>query len=54
MIITPESRLVAAGLELPKVAAALGNYEPYSIVGSQLMTSGQFPYLEGELQPEFR
>ena len=50
MMNTPESRLVAAGLELPEVAAALGNYEPYSIVGSQLMTSGQFPYLQGKLK----
>ena len=44
MMITPESRLVAAGLELPEVAAALGNYEPYSIVGRQVMTLGQFSF----------
>lgn len=46
---TPETRLAEAGIALPEVANALGHYEPYVIVGSQLMTSGQFPYLNGEL-----
>lgn len=46
---TPETRLAEAGITLPEVANALGHYEPYVIVGSQLMTSGQFPYLNGEL-----
>jgi enamine deaminase RidA (YjgF/YER057c/UK114 family) len=50
MMITPESRLMTAGVALPQVARGLGNYEPYSIVGNQLMTSGQFPYLKGVLQ----
>lgn len=46
---TPEVRLAEARIILPEVANALGNYEPYVIVGSQLMTSGQFPYLNGVL-----
>ncbi|MPY25917.1 RidA family protein [Shewanella psychropiezotolerans] len=43
-------RIKRLGLTLPDVASALGNYEPYCIVGNTLMTSGQFPYLNGELQ----
>ncbi|MDQ7988333.1 MAG: Atu1372/SO_1960 family protein [Candidatus Dactylopiibacterium sp.] len=47
---TPEERLVALGLKLPVAAQALGNYEPWCIVGNLLMISGQFPWIDGELQ----
>lgn len=47
---TPELRLQAAGLHLPRPAPALGNYVPWSIVGNTLMTSGQFPWIDGQLQ----
>lgn len=45
---TPESRLSALGLELPKVAAAAANYVPYVISGSHLFIAGQIPFLNGE------
>ncbi|MEN0106919.1 MAG: Atu1372/SO_1960 family protein, partial [Pseudomonas sp.] len=47
---SPEQRLAAAGLSLPSPPAALGHYVPWAIVGNTLMTSGQFPWLDGELQ----
>ncbi|WP_248920114.1 Atu1372/SO_1960 family protein [Pseudomonas entomophila] len=50
MLDTPESRLQAVGLTLPSPAPALGNYGPWSIVGNTLMTSGQFPWVDGQLQ----
>lgn len=50
MLDTPESRLQVAGLTLPSPAPALGNYVPWSIVGNMLMTSGQFPWIDGQLQ----
>ncbi|MBN0979480.1 RidA family protein [Pseudomonas hygromyciniae] len=48
-MITPESRMQAAGISLPVPAPALGNYVPWSIVGNTLMTSGQFPWIDGRL-----
>lgn len=48
--ILPETRLAALGLTLPKPAPALGNYVPWCIVGNTFMTSGQFPWIDGELQ----
>nr|BFD42039.1 Atu1372/SO_1960 family protein [Pseudomonas sp. FFPRI_1] len=47
---TPEVRLQAAGLTLPTPAPALGNYVPWTIVGNTLMTSGQFPWIDGDLK----
>ena len=46
----PEARLKALGLELPPTAAAVGDYEPTVIVGSLLMTSGQLPWIAGDLK----
>jgi enamine deaminase RidA (YjgF/YER057c/UK114 family) len=45
---TPESRLAALKLELPKVAGAAANYVPYVISGSHLFIAGQIPFLNGE------
>jgi enamine deaminase RidA (YjgF/YER057c/UK114 family) len=38
---TPEDRLAALGIELPAPMAAVANYVPYVITGSQLFISGQ-------------
>lgn len=46
---TPEQRLLAAGLTLPTPAVALGNYVPWALVDNTVMTSGQFPWRDGEL-----
>ncbi|MGY4533193.1 enamine deaminase RidA (YjgF/YER057c/UK114 family) [Pseudomonas sp. TE3786] len=47
---TPAERLLSAGLTLPKPAPALGSYVPWTIVGNTVMTSGQFPWVDGQLQ----
>ncbi len=46
---TPAQRLLNAGLTLPIPAPALGNYVAWTIVGNTLMTSGQFPWIDGQL-----
>jgi len=46
---TPEERLAAEGIVLPRAPGPLGAYRPWVIVGSLLMTSGQFPWREGKL-----
>lgn len=38
---TPETRLKTLGIELPDAMAAVANYVPYVITGSQLLVSGQ-------------
>ena len=38
---TPESRLADLGIELPAPMAAVANYVPFVITGSQLFVSGQ-------------
>ena len=38
---TPEDRLAAFGIELPAPMAAVANYVPFVITGSQLFISGQ-------------
>ncbi len=48
--LTPEARLVAMGLSLPPVPAAVGHFDLGSIDGTTLYLSGQGPLLEsGEL-----
>ncbi|MFV0509709.1 MAG: Atu1372/SO_1960 family protein, partial [Shewanella algae] len=51
---TPEQRLNALGMSLPRVASALGNYEPVVISGHQLLTSGQFPFEDGKIKYQGR
>ncbi|WP_019645163.1 Atu1372/SO_1960 family protein [Novispirillum itersonii] len=43
-------RLTALGLSLPPAARPLGNYESWSIVGETFMTSGQFPWISGDMR----
>lgn len=46
----PEERLAALGIELPPVPGAAGDYVPWVITGSLLMTSGQLPWIDGDLK----
>jgi enamine deaminase RidA (YjgF/YER057c/UK114 family) len=46
---TPEERMAAEGIVLPPAPGPLGAYRPWSISGSLLMTSGQFPWRDGKL-----
>lgn len=46
----PEKRLRALGIELPPPAAAVGDCAPTATIGSLLMTSGQLPWIAGELK----
>ena len=47
---TPEERLAALGIDLPPVPGAVGDYAPWIITRGLLMTSGQLPWIDGELQ----
>jgi enamine deaminase RidA (YjgF/YER057c/UK114 family) len=46
----PEERLRALGIELPPAAAAVGDYAPTVTTGNLLMTSGQLPWIAGDLK----
>lgn len=46
---TISARLAELGIELPKVAAPVAAYVPSVRVGNQVWTSGQLPFVEGEL-----
>lgn len=45
---SPEDRLSALGITLPKAAAAAANYVPFVMSGNQLFIAGQIPFLNGE------
>ena len=45
----PSERLAELGIELPAVAAPVAAYVPATRVGNQVWTSGQLPFLDGEL-----
>lgn len=47
---TPEARLQALGLELPKVASGVGDYEPWIELNGVIYTSGQLPWVDGQLR----
>ncbi len=47
---TPEERLAMLGIDLPPVPDAVGAYEPWVQVGSMIYTSGQLPWINGELK----
>lgn len=47
---TPEQRLSALAIELPPVPGAVGDYAPWIITGNLLMTSGQLPWIDGDLK----
>ena len=51
---TPEARLAAKNLVIPPAPGPLGAYAPWVITGSLLMTSGQFPWVDGKLAYEGR
>ncbi|MCG6568222.1 RidA family protein [Tessaracoccus sp. ZS01] len=42
-------RLAELGVELPPVAAPVAAYVPATRVGNQIWTSGQLPFVDGEL-----
>jgi enamine deaminase RidA (YjgF/YER057c/UK114 family) len=46
----PEQRLRALGIELPPAAAAVGDYAPSLVTGNLLVTSGQLPWIAGDLK----
>lgn len=43
------ARLAELGIELPPVAAPVAAYVPATRVGNQIWTSGQLPFVDGEL-----
>src|SRR5579872_4572270 len=46
----PEERLRALGIELPPAAKPVGDYAATVITGNLLMTSGQLPWIAGDLK----
>jgi enamine deaminase RidA (YjgF/YER057c/UK114 family) len=48
--LAPEERLHSLGIELPPAAPAVGAYAPTVITGNLLMTSGQLPWIAGDLK----
>lgn len=46
---TASRRLVELGIELPEVAAPVAAYVPAIKVGDQVWTSGQLPFVDGQL-----
>ena len=44
-----ESRIAELGLELPAVAAPVAAYVPAVVTGSWVHTSGQLPFVDGQL-----
>lgn len=46
---TAAERLVELGIELPPVASPVAAYVPALRVGGQVWTSGQLPFVDGEL-----
>jgi len=46
---TVEARLQSLGLTLPKAAGAVAAYEPWVISNGMLYTSGQLPWIDGNL-----
>lgn len=45
----PSARLAGLGLELPRVAAPLAAYVPSKVTGDSVRSSGQLPFVDGEL-----
>lgn len=46
---SPEARLAALGLSLPKVASPLASYVPAVRTGNYVYTAGQLPFVDGVL-----
>ena len=47
---SPESRLAELGIVLPEPPAAVAAYVPWVRTGNVIITSGQLPFLDGEIQ----
>lgn len=47
---SPEHRLKSLGIELPPAPPPVGDYAPTIVVGNLLMTSGQLPWIAGDLK----
>lgn len=47
---TPEDALERLGLSLPPVPGAVGDYLPWIKVGPVIYTSGQLPWIDGDLK----
>ena len=47
---SPEERLRALGIELPPAPGTVGAYAATVITGNMLMTSGQLPWIAGDLK----
>jgi enamine deaminase RidA (YjgF/YER057c/UK114 family) len=47
---SPEERLRQLGIELPPAPPAVGDYAPAIVTGNLLMTSGQLPWIAGDLK----
>lgn len=47
---SPEEKLLELEITLPEAPAAVANYVPWIQTGSLLMTSGQLPWLNGEIK----
>ena len=48
--VTPESRLAELGIVLPEPPGAVAAYVPWVQTGNVIITSGQLPFLDGEIQ----
>ncbi|MEZ5666377.1 MAG: RidA family protein [Alphaproteobacteria bacterium] len=46
----PEARLAALGLTLPAAPGAVANYVPWAVIDNVVMTSGQLPWIDGDLK----
>src|SRR5258705_6637211 len=46
----PEQRLKDLGIELPPAPGVAGDYLPWVVTGNLLMTSGQLPWINGDLK----
>nr|WP_320136093.1 RidA family protein [uncultured Amphritea sp.] len=46
----PESQLKRLGIDLPPAPDAVSNYEPIVQTGNLLLTSGQLPWVDGNLK----
>jgi len=47
---SPESRLAELGIVLPEPPGAVAAYVPWVQTGNVIITSGQLPFLDGEIQ----
>ncbi len=47
---TPEERLAERGIELPNVPAPAAAYVPFSRSGDLVLTAGQIPVVDGQVQ----